>query len=66
MPCYTTGLPETIIKAIDAVMPNIIKFRGEKKFLVGPNPTYIDFYFFELVNLMIYVNPDLYKQYPAL
>jgi glutathione S-transferase len=47
-------------------MPPIYKFLGNHKFIVGNSVTWLDFAFFELINLMVFLKPDLYDVYPNL
>jgi len=66
MPCYT-GEPEKIPACIAAKMPAIVAFLGDKKFLVGDYATYVDFYFFELLNtLQFYTEKKTFTDYPTL
>lgn len=65
MPCYS-GDKDKLMDAISSKLPGILKFKGDNKFLVGNDVTYVDFYFFELVNLMAYVKQDLFSEYSAL
>ena len=60
------GMMDKIEEAIAKMLPAIVSFLGEKKFLVGNSPTWVDFYFFELVNLMFYLKQDLFTLYPVL
>ena len=52
MPCYTTGEKADIITAYKAGMPAILEHKGKNAFLVGDYPTYIDFYFFEMCEMI--------------
>ena len=48
-------------------MPAIVSFLGEKKFLVGENPTYVDFYFVEIIELLVFVTEGkVLEDYPTL
>ena len=67
MPCYMSGDVEKIKECITAKMPAIVAFLGDKKFLVGDYATYVDFYFFELLNtLNFYTEGKVYTDYPTL
>lgn len=46
---YGTGEKKTIIEDYKKDMPTIIEFMGKNDFLVGDYPTFIDFYFFEVI-----------------
>lgn len=48
------------------MLPGILKFRGDHKFLVGDSPTWVDFFFFELTDLMKFIQPELFEVYPSL
>lgn len=39
---------------------------GEKKFLCGEHPSYVDLIFFETVELIAHVKANAYEEYPAL
>ena len=65
MPCYS-GEKEKSLAAIDNLLPGIMTYLGDKKFLTGESPTWIDFYFFELVELMNFVKDGLMDEYPGL
>merc|ERR1712127_50172 len=67
MPCYTTGDKAQIQSAIDAKLPAIVNFLGGKQFLVGDYVTYIDFYFWELLNtLKFYTDGGVFTTFPTL
>lgn len=65
VPCYT-GERDKIYKSIQDKLPGIIAFIGENKFLVGNNPTWVDFRFYELIELMSFLKQDLFSDYPKL
>lgn len=50
--CYATGDKAEIKKAADNQLAPIAKFLGSKSFLVGEHVTYVDFIFFELLQLI--------------
>ena len=54
-PCYAGADKQPILDKMNALLPNIVKYLGDKKFLAGDEPTYIDFYFSENINLMEFV-----------
>ena len=66
MPCYTTGDAEAIQGAIDAKLPKIVSYLGNKKFLAGNDVTWVDFYFVEVVVLMSKQYDGLYDKFPTL
>merc|ERR1711998_234828 len=67
MPCYTTGDKSAIQTCIDEKLPPIVKFLGDKKFLAGDYPVYIDFYFWELLNtLKFYTDGAVFTTHPTL
>ena len=47
-------------------LPRIVTYLGNKKFLIGDNETYMDFYFFEICKFMLMIQPNLYKMFPTL
>jgi glutathione S-transferase len=55
-----------VIDAIHANFPKIIKMLGDKKFLIGNNETFVDFYFLELIKQMSWLYPEIYSTYPTL
>ena len=67
MPCYTGSSAESITgNLLEKVRP-IVEFMGDKKFLVGEEPTYVDFTMFELIELMQFVSQGaLFVRYPKL
>ena len=53
--CYTTEDKELTAEFVHGHLKGIEKYLGSKKFLVGDNVTYVDFIFFELLNLCDFV-----------
>ena len=48
-------------------MPGIIAFIGDNKFLIGDYPTFVDFFFFETLNLLRFITGDeIWKPKPGL
>ena len=48
-------------------MPQLIKYLEDKKFIAGNEVTYVDFYFFERLQQMIFVtNGKIFEEYPIL
>ena len=68
MPCYMGQDKQPIIDKMAALLPNVVKYLGDKKFLAGDEPTYIDFYFSENINLMEFVvgQEQFAQDYPTL
>merc|ERR1712226_1105072 len=66
-PCYGRGDRKDFNACVEKYMANILKFRGNNKFLVGDEPTYVDFWFWENVQLMAMVTDDkIFQDYPSL
>ena len=65
-PCYMSGNLEEINQAIKDLLPGILAFMGNNKFVAGNEPSYVDFHFFELVNkLQCLTGGELFKNYPV-
>ena len=47
-------------------LPAIVAFLGQKKFLAGDDVVWLDFYLYELIQLMAFMNPDFKTEYPTL
>jgi len=56
MPCYGSGDKKEITDEYKKRLPPIIEQLGANAFLVGDYPTYIDFYFFETIQLLRFVS----------
>ena len=54
MPCYS-GDKDAALKVINEKLPAVSKYLGEKAFLTGDSPVYLDFYFFETLELMAFL-----------
>ena len=65
-PCYTTGNIEEITGKMEEMLPKIVGFLGNNKFLTGDAVTWVDFYFVEVVELMSKHSADLFTKYPTL
>ena len=67
MPCYTQGDRVAItMNLLEKVKP-LVTFLGENEFLCGPNVTYVDFIFFELIDFMDWISQGmLYERNPVL
>jgi len=67
MPCYVDGDKTKIQTCIDNKMPAVVAFLADKAFLVGDYPTFVDFFFWELLNtLNCYTAGGVYTAYPTL
>ncbi len=67
MPCYTSGDRAAITTQLLVKVQPIVKFLGDKKFLVGNDVTYVDFTFFELFELMSFISEgQLFTAQPKL
>jgi len=65
-PMYEQDQAAPILEIISAKLPPLIEFFGSFKFLAGNDPTYVDFLFWEVVQLMEFVHPELMTEYPKL
>ena len=55
------------MKVVHDKLPPILKFLGDKKFLVGDSPCYMDFYLFETIQLIIFISDGTFlDSYPTL
>ena len=67
MPCYMGKSPEEIQTLAEEKFEPIVKFMGDKKFLVGDHHTWLDFYWFETVELVDFVTEGkIYDKFPTL
>lgn len=66
IPCYTGAVAAPIKKVINEKYPKIIEVLGDNTFLAGSSPTYIDFFFFECINMNKFVMPNLFKVFPRI
>merc|ERR1712153_5558 len=67
MPCYTDGNKQTCLDAIAAGMPAIVKAMGDNKFLIGAEPVFTDFFFFEVLQSLInFSEGQVLKDFPTL
>jgi len=65
-PMYEQDQVAPILEIISAKLPPLIKVLGPKAFLAGDAPTFVDFLFWEVVQLMASVHPELLSEYPTL
>lgn len=65
--CYSGSIDRSPnLECIDKFLPGIYKFLGNNKFIIGNNVVWLDFAFYELINLMVFLKPDLFDVYPNL
>lgn len=65
-PCYS-GKGESITKCIKQRVPALVKYLSDKKFLVRDTPCFVDFYWFELIELMEFLTEgEIFLDFPAL
>lgn len=66
-PCYMSGDKNEIIEEYTKRLPPILANKGDHQFLIGDYPTYIDFYFFEMIELLKFLTEGaVIKEFPAL
>ena len=65
-PCYSTGDISAVIGAAKKGLEPIVKFLGNNKFLTGESVTFIDFYFWEMLQAIRVSYPDLCTDFPTL
>ena len=66
-PFYRTEDKTEIIEEYKKRLPPILANKGEHQFLVGNYPTYIDFYFFEMMELLRFVTEGaILEEFPDL
>ena len=52
IPCYTTGEKEGTIAECRPLLAKIVEVMGDSQWIAGPNLTWLDFYFAELVDML--------------
>jgi glutathione S-transferase len=66
-PSYMSGERQQVIDAYTAKLPAILAFKGDKKFIGSEYATYLDFYFFEVLQFLIFISTsDILKEFPVL
>ena len=68
-PSYSSpdGNREVILAQCWPVLDGLVKFRGNKTWLAGDNLTWLDFYFFEVVEQLHHLsNSTIFEKYPSL
>ena len=64
MPCYRGDDKEALVQIIKEKMPAIVAFQKGHKFLCGDNVTWLDFYFWEMMQCHIYFHSDFFTDFP--
>ena len=65
--CYGSGDKANLLKIANEKLPQIIKYMGNKKYLTGDQPYWVDFYFFETIQLLIFVSEgQILESFPSL
>ena len=64
-PCYGSGNKNEINEKATAKLPAIIAFRGDHKFLLE-SPVWVDFFLYEVIQMLVFVNPEFYNEFPSL
>lgn len=66
-PCYSQSDRAVFAKNWANIVPKLVKFLGNKRFLIGDQVTYNDFFFYELIETVLNLGfPDVLKTYPSL
>ena len=64
-PCYA-GEKEKALEAIQQKLPAVVQFMT-RKFLTGDEPVYVDFFFFELLELIVFLTDGgVFSDHPRL
>ena len=67
MPCYMSGDMAAITAVIDAKLPGLVSFLGDKTFLTGDRVCYVDFIFFELIHFLDRITTEgLFEKHASL
>ena len=64
MPCYMGSDREVIKDAVRERLPPILKFMGDNLYLAANEPTWVDFLMFEIIELISFVWPAFFDEYP--
>ena len=65
-PCYMGDDKQVPTDVIKAKLPAVVAFLGDNKFLSGDKPTWLDFYFYELCQLMKFIHAGFEADFPSL
>ena len=60
IPCYTTGDSEATIDECRPLLAKIVEVMGASEWIAGPNLTWLDFYFAELLELLNALSDGLF------
>ena len=68
MPMYSSDKVEDATSCLETMLPPILKFQGKNKYLcTNEKPTYVDFWFFELICAIRWATNDkVFQDFPAL
>lgn len=65
--CYGTGDKQKLVEGAFSALPGLVKYLGSKKFLVGDYVTFVDFCFYEFLELVDFVSEGrVYGENPSL
>ena len=66
-PCYMTGDTEAIIEECRPLLAKIVECMGDSEWIAGPNLSWLDFYFAELLDLLNAISDGLFNaEFPAM
>ena len=66
-PCYMTGDTEAIIEECRPLLAKIVECMGDSEWIAGPNLSWLDFYFAELVDLLNGISDGLFHaEFPTM
>lgn len=66
-PCYTTGDAEATIDECRPILAKIVECMGDSEWIAGPNLTWLDFYFAELLDLLNGISDGLFHaEFPTM
>lgn len=65
--CYGSGDKNAILNIAKERLPQLVKYLGDKKYLIGDYVTYVDFYFYEFLELLNFISDgQIIIDYPTL
>ena len=65
--CYTVGDAEAIIEECRPLLAKIVECMGDSEWIAGPNLTWLDFYFAELIDLLNAISDGLFHaEFPTM
>ena len=65
--CYTSGDAEAIIDEARPTLAKLVEAMGESDWIAGPNLTWLDFYFAEILDMLHEISDGLfYAEFPSL